>query len=112
MFGYPCMLEIELAQVWVSKNERRVEYCEFVDKGSRFTHRFCHLVNGLCRHLSIQAVARHLGLRWETVKNIDKAYLHKTLPALDPGSLTELKYIGVDEVGRAMRWAEPRDMTT
>lgn len=112
LFGYPCMLEIELAQVWVSKNERRVEYCEFVDKGSRFTHRFCHLVNGLCRHLSIQAVARHLGLRWETVKNIDKAYLHKTLPALDPGSLTGLKYIGVDEVGRAMRWAEPRDMTT
>ncbi|WP_419611224.1 ISL3 family transposase [Thiolapillus sp.] len=99
--GYRCMIEIELAQVWISKNERRVEYCKFVDKGSRFTHRFCHLVSGLCRHLSIQAVARHLGLRWETVKNIDKAYLHKTLPALDPSSLTGLKYIGVDEVARA-----------
>ncbi|WP_419601503.1 ISL3 family transposase, partial [Thiolapillus sp.] len=99
--GRRCLIEIELAQVWVSKNERRVERCEFVDKGSRFTHRFCHLVSGLCRHMSIQSVARHLGLRWETVKNIDKAYLHKTLPALDPSTLTDLKYIGVDEVARA-----------
>lgn len=101
LWGRRCMIEIELAQVWVSKNERRIEQCEFVDKGSRFTHRFCHLISGLCRHLSIQAVARHLGLRWETVKNIDKAYLCKTLPALDPSTLTGLKHIGVDEVARA-----------
>jgi len=99
--GHRCMIEIELAQVWISKNERRIERCEFVDKGSRFTHRFCHLVSGLCRHMSIQSVARHLGLRWETVKNIDKAYLRKTLPALDPSVLTGLEYIGVDEVARA-----------
>ncbi len=95
------MIEIELAQVWSSPQERRIEQCAFVDKGSRFTHRFCHLVSGLCRHMSIQAVARHLELRWETVKNIDKAYLHKTLPALDPASLTGLQMIGVDEVARA-----------
>lgn len=99
--GSRCMIEIELAQVRVSKNERRMEHCEFVDKGGRFTHRFCHMVSGLCRHMSIQSVSRHLGLRWETVKNIDKAYLCKTLPALDPCTLTDLKYIGVDEVTRA-----------
>lgn len=40
-------------------------------------------------------------LRWETVKNIDRAYLKKMLPALDPAQLTGLKYIGVDEVARA-----------
>jgi len=99
--GMRCIIEIELAQVWVSKNERRIESCEFVDKGRRFTHRFCHLASGLCRHMSIQSVARHLGLRWETVKNIDKDYLSKTLPALDPSTLTGLKHIGVDEVARA-----------
>ncbi len=101
LFGYPCVIEIELAQVFISKNERRMESCEFVDKGYSFTHRFCHMISGLCRHMSIQAVARHLGLRWETVKNIDRAYLKKTLPALDPTQLTGLKYIGVDEVARA-----------
>ncbi len=101
ILGYPCILEIELAQVFVSKNARRMEACEFVDKGSRYTQRFCRLVSGLCRHMSIQTVARHLKLRWETVKNMDNAYLVETLPELDPTQLTELEYIGVDEVARA-----------
>ena len=101
LFGHPCYVTIELAQVFISKNERRIELCDFVDKGCRFTQRYCHLISGLCRHLSIQAVARHLGLRWESIKNIDKAYLHKTLPDLDPAQLKDLKYIGVDEVARA-----------
>ncbi len=101
LFGYPSVIEIELAQVFISKNERRMEHCEFVDKGWRFTRRFCRMISGLCRHMSIQAVSRHLGLRWETVKNIDKAYLEETLLALDPTQLTGLKYLGVDEVARA-----------
>lgn len=101
LFGYPCMIETELAQVFISRNERRLEHCEFADKGSRFTHRLCHMISGLCRHISIQAVSSHLDLRWETVKNIDKAYMLETLPALDPTQLTGLKYIGVDEVARA-----------
>jgi transposase len=101
LFGYPCMIDMELAQVFISKNERRMEHCEFVDKGWRFTRRFCRMISGLCRHMSIQAVSRHLGIRWETVKNIDNAYLEETLPALDPTQLTDLKYLGVDEVARA-----------
>jgi transposase len=72
LFGLPCVLNIELAQVWVSKNERRIESSDFVGKGSRYTNRFCQLVSGLCRHLSIQAVSRHLDIRWETVKNMDR----------------------------------------
>jgi transposase len=101
LFGYPCVIEVELAQVFISKNERRMEHCEFVDKGWRFTRRLCRMISGLCRHMSIQAVSRHLGVRWETVKNIDRAYLEETLPALDPTQLTDLKYLGVDEVARA-----------
>ena len=46
LFGYPCIIEIELAQVFSGKNERRIEQCEFVDKGSRFTHRFCRMISG------------------------------------------------------------------
>ena len=101
LFGLPCILEIELAQVWISKNERRIESCDFVYKGSRYTKRFCQLVSGLCRHMSIQAVSRHLDVRWETVKNMDKFHLESTLPALVPSQLKGLEYIGVDEVARA-----------
>lgn len=51
--------------------------------------------------MSISTVSRHLKLRWETVKNMDKYYLENTLPALNPQVLTDIKYIGVDEVARA-----------
>lgn len=99
--GFNCYLEIELAQVITSSGRRLLEKADFVDKGSRYTTRFCQLVSGLCRHMSISTVSRHLNIRWETVKNMDKSYLESTLPALDPSQLKDLKYIGVDEVARA-----------
>ena len=68
LFGYPCVIDIELAQVFINKGERRIEGCDFVDKGCRFTHRFCRLISGLCRHMSIQAVSRHLDIRWERLR--------------------------------------------
>jgi hypothetical protein len=42
LFGYPCMIEMELAQVFISKNERRMEHRGFVDKG-------CHLYVFICQ---------------------------------------------------------------
>ena len=99
--GFDCHLTIELAQVDSSSGRRLLEDVPFVDKGNRYTVRFCRLVSGLCRHMSISAVSNHLDLRWETVKNMDKFYLENTLPALDPSQLKEHKYLGVDEVARA-----------
>ena len=51
--------------------------------------------------MSIHTVSKHLDIRRETVKNIDKAFLLSTLPALEPKTLTNLVHIGVDEVARA-----------
>ena len=51
--------------------------------------------------MSIQTVSKHLKIRWETVKNIDKDILAHSLPALDPTQLKDLTLIGVDEVARA-----------
>ena len=99
--GHACYLEIMLAQVKTRQGQQLIEACDFVDKGSRYTLRFCRLVSGLCRYMSISVVAKHLKLRWETVKNMDKFYLESSLPALNPEQLTGLKYIGVDEVARA-----------
>jgi len=99
--NYRLQIEIELAQVLSVDNKRHIERCDFVDKGCYYTKRFCRLISGLCRHMTISAVAKHFGLRWETVKNIDKAHLQETLPSLNPAALTNLKYLGVDEVARA-----------
>ena len=99
--GYECHLDIMLAQVKSKNGQHLMAVCAFVAPGSRYTSRFCRLVSGLCRHMSISTVARHLNLRWETVKKMDKQYLEATLPALDPSHLKDLKYLGVDEVARA-----------
>jgi hypothetical protein len=42
--------------------------------------------------MNIQTVSRHLNIRCDTLKKIDKACLLKTLPALDPAQLTDLEY--------------------
>jgi len=99
--GHPCCIDIELAQVRTSDSVRRLEHCAFVYKGARYTQRFCQMISGLCRHTTIAAISRHLGIRWETVKNIDKQVLSQSLPSQDVSKLTHLKYIGVDEVARA-----------
>ena len=99
--GRPCVIDIELAQVRGSDSRRIIEHCDFVVKGSRYTRRFCQMISGLCRHMSIQTVSRHLNIRWETVKNIDKQMLAQSLPSLNPATLKDLTLIGVDEVARA-----------
>ena len=101
LLGHPCFVEIELAQVNTHDGYRIIEDNSFVDLGCRHSKRLCRLISGLCRHMSISAVSKHLGIRWETIKNIDKCYLQETLPALEPSVLIGLKYIGVDEVARA-----------
>src|SRR3990167_8307413 len=101
LLAYRLQIEIELAQGLSVDDKRHIEHCDFVDKGCYYTKRFCRLISGLCRHMTISAVAKHFGLRWETVKNIDKAYLQETLPSLNPEELTNLKYLGVDEVAKA-----------
>ncbi len=101
LFGRKCQLSIELAEVRLKDGKRRIEEVNFIDKASYYTKRFCKLISSLCRHLAIQVVAKHFQIRWETVKNIDKAYLENTLPALNPSDISSLTYIGVDEVARA-----------
>lgn len=101
--GRPCAIEIELAQTRDKEGRRLIEATEYVAKGGRYTARFCQFISGLCRHMSIHAVSQHLGIRWETVKNIDREYLRENLPALEPEKLKNLIHIGVDEVARAKR---------
>lgn len=99
--GLQCRVHIELAQTRNTDGVRLIEESEFVEKGVRYSKRFCHQISGLCRHMPISVIAKHFGLRWETVKNIDKALLNRTLPPSDPALLTGLTHIGVDEVARA-----------
>lgn len=73
--GRPCSIEVELAQTRNKDGRRLIESTEYIEKGARYTTCFCQFISGLCRYMNIHAVSQHLGISWETVKNIDKEYL-------------------------------------
>jgi len=99
--GRPCEVEIEYAQVFLSPACVRVEALPFVAPGTRATRRFARLVSGLCRHMPIDAVARHTGLSWHSVKALDASFLAETVVPPRPELLAGIRYLGVDEVARA-----------
>lgn len=99
--GHAVTLSIEYCQLKIGAVDRRMERLSFVDPGMGYTHRFCRFVSQLCRWVSIATVAHYTGLAWRTVKAMDQRTLRHDLPRLDPRALTDLRYLGVDEVARA-----------
>ncbi len=99
--GKRTYVDIEYAQVRVRHSQVMVEALPFVAPGQRATKRMDWLVSALCRHMSLSAVARHTGLPWHSVKNLDKRCLADELPPRRPELLEGLALIGVDEVARA-----------
>jgi transposase len=68
---------------------------EFADPDRRYTKRFERYVLELSKHMTMTDVARHLGIDWHTVKEIQKTYLRRHF--FQP-SLKGLKRIAVDEI--------------
>jgi len=101
LVGQACQVEIEYAEVFISPSVVRVEQLPFVEPTTRVTKRYALLISGLCRHMPISVVARHTGMRWATIKSIDKAYLADTITPVLPQTLEGIRYLGVDEVARA-----------
>jgi transposase len=99
--GYACEVEIEYAETFLSPGHVRVEALPFVCPKARVTARYARLIAGMARHMPISTVARHTGLSWDSVKAIECAYLTQTVPVPRPQTLTDIRYLGVDEVARA-----------
>ena len=63
--------------------------------GSRsYTHRFAKYVVDLLRGMTLQDVSNHLGVSWDTVKEIHSTYLERHY---SPPSLEGIENIGIDE---------------
>lgn len=63
--------------------------------GSRsYTHRFAKYVVDLLRGMTLQDVSNHLGVSWDTVKEIHSSYLERHY---SPPSLDGVENIGIDE---------------
>lgn len=101
VMGVRCRVHIRYAQLAVYSDSYEVERIPFVEAGARVTNRYARFISGLCRFMPVDAVRLYVGLPWQTVKNIDKAYMQRTLDIKRPCDLEGLEYIGVDEVAKA-----------
>jgi transposase len=93
------------ARVWIRCQYRKlfcsqcqgvhIEDLELFHPYLRVTRRMAQYVYQLCRILTVSDVARHLGLNWKTVKDIDKYYLECDYGQPD---LNGLRILAVDEI--------------
>lgn len=72
----------------------KLERLPWLDPYARVTRRLGESVARLCQIASVLHVARFFGLDWKTVKDLDCAYLQRTLGPVD---LEGLEVIGLDE---------------
>ena len=75
----------------------KVEKLSFASPWARMTERFADYVARLVRISTVKEVADLLGLDWETVKNIDKAYLQREFANPD---YDDLRILCLDEISR------------
>jgi transposase len=76
-----------------ASRQEPISFCP--DPYARYTKWVAQWVLGLRAEMSIKAVAKFTGLHWDTVKNIEKAWLEKKHRKV---SLGEVEVLGIDEV--------------
>lgn len=67
----------------------------FADERRTYTRAFERYVLELCRHMTMLDVARHLGVSWGLVKDIQKRSLHRRFRNPD---IRKLELIAIDEI--------------
>lgn len=71
------------------------ERCPLVEGKRHFTTALERFAVMLCRMMTIQDVAKHLGLTWDTVKAMEKRYLKRRF---DPPPIRDVQRIAIDEI--------------
>ncbi|WP_315283095.1 ISL3 family transposase [Prevotella pallens] len=70
------------------------EKIPFATNSCSYTHRFAKYVVDLLRGMTLQDVSNHLGVSWDTIKEIHSSYLERHY---SPPSLDGVENIGIDE---------------
>lgn len=68
---------------------------KFAESRFSYTKAFERYALELCRHMTMQDTAHHLGVSWDVVKDIQKKYLHRKFS--NP-KLSDMKYLAIDEI--------------
>ena len=102
--GKPVRVELAVPRVWCASCSRtRQIRLSFADERRRHTRAFARYALELSRHMTIQAVAQHLGVSWDVIKDIQKRHLQRRFKRI---RLKGLRQIAIDEiaVGKGHRY--------
>ena len=102
--GKPVWIELPIQRLWCATcGKTRQAKVAFADEGRGYTHAFERYVLDLSRHMTIKAVAHHLGIGWDAVKEIQKRHL---LVRFKKPKLKHLRHLAIDEIsiGRGHRY--------
>ena len=72
-----------------------VEDLDLFEPYQRVTKRLARCIHELCKVMTVSDVARHFGLNWKPVKNIDKAFLEDQYGQID---YDNLRLLSIDEI--------------
>jgi transposase len=102
--GKPVWLDLSIQRLWCATcGKTRQARVAFADEARSYTHAFERYVLDLSRHMTIKAVAVHLGVGWDLVKEIQKRSLQRRFRR---PKLKHLRHIAIDEIsiGRGHRY--------
>jgi transposase len=92
----PVWIELSVQRLWCAGcGKTRQTAIAFADERRGYTHTFERYVLDLSRRMTIKDVARHLGVGWDTVKEIQKRNLQRRFAC---PKLKHLKHIAIDEI--------------
>ena len=95
--GKAVWIELPVRRLWCTDcGKVRQAKVGFADQRRGYTHAFERYAPELSRHMTIKDVARHLGVGWDAVKDIQKRNLQRRFGR---PKLKYLKHLAVDEIG-------------
>jgi transposase len=101
---HPVNIELAVKRLWCHDcGKIRQAKIAFSDERRSYTHAFERYVLDLSAHMTIKAVAVHLGVGWDLVKEIQKRRLERRFAK---PKLKRLKHLAIDEIsiGRGHRY--------
>ena len=102
--GKRVFIDLPVQRLWCTAcGKTRQAKVGFAEERRSYTHAFERYVLELSGHMTIKAVAHHLGVGWDLIKEIQKRRLHRRFKK---PKLKHLKHIAIDEIsiGRGHRY--------
>lgn len=94
--GKPVFVESAVPRLWCAGcGKTRQIRPDFVEPKVRYTRAFERYALELSRHMTILDAARHLGVSWDVIKDIQKRHLQRRFKHI---RLKNLKQIAIDEI--------------